>query len=697
MSWSAFFSSLMINHVLQGLILMALVAIVLHFITRASAARRHSAWLLVLILLLLMPVLVLLPSASEPERVIGVVSVESGEIDKLTAPAAEIQTPTISPVVAKQAKPGKPLPWAEIALGLWLSIALWQAWQLRRAVRHSKNLRRSAWNVDEVTITQAERLREELGIQTNIAVCWSAEISSPQAHGVWNPMILLPHRWSRGVEATVLNHALAHEMAHIKRRDPLVVWLQYVARILFGFNPAVWYAIHQMNRERESACDDWALRLGDAPRSYANSLVTVAASLMPGHGPELAVSCLRSRNHLRRRISHMLDRKKDHSTRPMGMIVGAIAALAVTGIAVAAPSWPALQPILGTYAPDSSASGGRTSWSDREPRQSDELLYASWRGDVNQAADYLAAGADPEQVYDRDPRTPLIAAGRRGHWDVVELLLASGADVNHYASGDESVLMTAARRGDAEAVDFLIMAGADVNDVIRGDGTPMIAAARSGDVDTVKVLLNAGADPSRFVRGDESPIFHAVVGGHEDVVALLLDAGVDPSVEIRGDGTPLMLAIRHGHNDIARKLMDAGASVDSEVVGDGTALIEAARRGNVEQAETLILAGADVNQSVRGDGNPLIMAAMRGHYEMAELLLTAGANANARVRGDDTALINAVRSNDLDVVRLLLERGADPNLKGDYDRRLGTDRTPLNQARNSSEVVDLLVQAGANS
>ena len=57
-------------------------------------------------------------------------------------------------------------------------------------------------------------------------------------------------------------------------------------------------------------------------------------------------------------------------------------------------------------------------------------------------------------------------------------------------------------------------------------------------------------------------------------------------------------------------------------------------------------------------------------------------------------LINAVRSNDLDVVRLLLEQGADPNLKGDYDSRLGADRTPLNQARNGSDVVDLLIAGG---
>ena len=84
----------------------------------------------------------------------------------------------------------------------------------------------------------------------------------------------------------------------------------------------------------------------------------------------------------------MLDRKKDHSTRPMGIIAGCphCRILAVTGIAVASHqaglSFAADFHDLCTLTAILSGPIAASSWSDREPRPRDELLYAAWKGDM---------------------------------------------------------------------------------------------------------------------------------------------------------------------------------------------------------------------------------------------------------------------------------------------------------------------------
>ncbi|MEM9530499.1 MAG: ankyrin repeat domain-containing protein, partial [Pseudomonadota bacterium] len=542
---------------------------------------------------------------------------------------------------------------------------------------------------------QADALARTAGLRRPVPVLWSDAAVAPQTVGTRKPVVLLPARWQGKPDPSTLEHALAHELAHVRRGDHRWVWLQFAARILLGFNPAIWIIIDQMNRERENACDDWALALGATPKACASSLLSVAASLTPGCPPELAIPCLRSKNHLRRRISHMLNQEKNHSTRPFGKLTLVAALVAGAGAAVAAPQWiGTIQqlPSINTAGLFSPKRGDES----RIPQPEDGLLYAAWTGDLGLAQSLLDAGDDPDAVNRaRDPRTALLAAARRQHWDVLSLLIDSGADVNNRARGDESVLMAVSQHDRPDVVEMLLSRGAKPDTRIRGDGTPLIAAARGGNTEGVRLLLQAGADPDVWVDGDESPLFHAVVGGHGEIVNLLLEAGVDPSVAYAGDGTPLMLAIRHGHDDIARNLMAAGAKVDTRVSGDGTALIDAARRNSLVTAEALLAAGADVNNAVRGDGNALINAARRGYMEMSELLLSNGAEVNAHVKGDDTPLINAVWSNNPELVQLLLDYGADPNLEGDYDRRLDVIRTPLNQARANSEIADLLADAGA--
>lgn len=95
------------------------------------------------------------------------------------------------------------------------------------------------------------------------------------------------------------------------------------------------------------------------------------------------------------------------------------------------------------------------------------------------------------------------------------------ADPNQAGAVDDTLLHIAARKGDLEAIDVLIASGAQIN--IRGDlgNTPLHQAAMRGQVESVKKLLSLGADLSVKNEYDQTALDVAMIGGHQSVVEIL--------------------------------------------------------------------------------------------------------------------------------------------------------------------------------
>ena len=68
---------------------------------------------------------------------------------------------------------------------------------------------------------------------------------------------------------------IAHELAHIRRRDYLVNLLQATAEILLFYHPATWWISHQIRIEREHCCDDIAVELCGDRVTYVRALATL--------------------------------------------------------------------------------------------------------------------------------------------------------------------------------------------------------------------------------------------------------------------------------------------------------------------------------------------------------------------------------------------------------------------------------------
>ncbi len=107
-------------------------------------------------------------------------------------------------------------------------------------------------------------------------ICTTKSRRAPLTFGVFRPTVLLPDDLRAGQAQFQL--VLAHELAHIRRKDCLRKLLLTVCLCLNWWNPLVWVMVRLANRDMELACDETVLRtLGPAcKKPYALTLLDMA-------------------------------------------------------------------------------------------------------------------------------------------------------------------------------------------------------------------------------------------------------------------------------------------------------------------------------------------------------------------------------------------------------------------------------------
>src|SRR5205823_5546314 len=105
---------------------------------------------------------------------------------------------------------------------------------------------------------------------------------------IWPAALIdsLPHDSRRSV--------VAHELAHLRRRDHWVGWLLLVAECLLWWNPLFWWVRRQVRQNAELACDAWVVAtLPDDRRAYAEALLEVSRLVSTGAAPVPALGMSR--------------------------------------------------------------------------------------------------------------------------------------------------------------------------------------------------------------------------------------------------------------------------------------------------------------------------------------------------------------------------------------------------------------------
>ena len=396
------------------------------------------------------------------------------------------------------------------------------------------------------------------------------------------------------------------------------------------------------------------------------------------------------------------------------------------------------------------------------------LLQAGRTGDAVMTGVLLDAGARPNLAH-AEGETPLMAASRSGSVLSVRRLINRGAFVNAADSfQNQTALMWASAEGQLDVVDTLLAAGANPNsqahvttitsrrnaDHPTGGFTALMWAARNGDEDTVRRLVEGGADLDLRNGDGASATMIAIYNDRFDTAAVLIDLGADindgslyTAVEMRRSTTDQFAfdgsRLRPDHEnsltalDLVELLLERGADPHQYFQGQfhstsmpngdrfaDTPFFRAAVAADVEALKVFLPYVSDLDQVLvvpdteddvetddppaggRGRGNPnagrtTTMVAMSGGrgpgmtggpgyiragevpyrepgsrepQDAFAVLLDAGANPNAKAPDGATLLHQAVGSGNLDIIRALGEAGVD------FDQPNGDGLTALDVA-----------------
>ena len=116
------------------------------------------------------------------------------------------------------------------------------------------------------------RVSVSLPIRDRIYLCDA--ISSPFILGVVKPHIYLPS----GLDEVQRQNVLAHERAHLARRDHWWKPLGFALLAVYWFNPVLWLAYTLLCRDIELACDEKVIRDMDVAAKKAYSIALLSCS-----------------------------------------------------------------------------------------------------------------------------------------------------------------------------------------------------------------------------------------------------------------------------------------------------------------------------------------------------------------------------------------------------------------------------------
>ncbi|WP_312437911.1 M56 family metallopeptidase, partial [Janthinobacterium sp.] len=169
------------------------------------------------------------------------------------------------------------LAWSAGVVLMSLRLLLGLAWVAR--------LRRQAVAAPAVWQQRLDALALRMALRSPVPLRLHAALASPVTVGFFRPLVLLPASLLSGMPVSLLEALLAHELAHVRRRDYLVNLLHSVAEALLFFHPVVWWLSARLRSERELVADALAAQSLQDPAQLASALHQLSLQpAAPGHG-----------------------------------------------------------------------------------------------------------------------------------------------------------------------------------------------------------------------------------------------------------------------------------------------------------------------------------------------------------------------------------------------------------------------------
>ncbi|KAI4206474.1 MAG: hypothetical protein LQ348_000974 [Seirophora lacunosa] len=189
-------------------------------------------------------------------------------------------------------------------------------------------------------------------------------------------------------------------------------------------------------------------------------------------------------------------------------------------------------------------------------------------------------------------KTALHVATTHQHLEMMDILIANGADLEACDDEEETPIFEAAASGSTTLVARLLYHGADIEARNRLWRTPLHRAVNWQSAPVVKLLLSHGAEIDARDDEDQTPLHKAVTRQSAPVVELLLSHGAEIESRDYQDQTPLHMAVHIGSICLVKILTLKGADLGAEDIDSKNALTHARERGYEEIGDYLLRASS---------------------------------------------------------------------------------------------------------
>lgn len=394
-SWAAF-GSAVISWTLRSAFLCAIALAALRLLERHSAALRHAVLTAAIVATLALPALstVRLTGFLPRQPATWVRSKVGAFVASDTSTAR--QAPMRPALDARFQEPSPPQTsrtslFLSTTAILWIVVTSLLTLRVAAGLLAARQIRNESRVLhDPATLELFRRLVAQHGMTRAPALRTSRRVAAPATMGCWHAVVLMPEGttcWA----ADQLRPVLAHELAHVLRRDCLTTLFGDVACALCWCNPFAWIVARRQRLERERACDDVALATGVDPTRYGRLLLDVAWSANSGAAAPASILMMARPKELESRLLSIVrgaEIARDGLSRRAGIVLALLAS--------------SLSSVAASHAPrDAAAVADTTQRAPLEPdRRGDSLSQPSseripFHADIRQ----LAARARQPQLW----------------------------------------------------------------------------------------------------------------------------------------------------------------------------------------------------------------------------------------------------------------------------------------------------------
>ena len=268
----------LVHSLWQGLLLSFVAGFIILFTKKSSPVLRYN---LFCILFILFAIVTCYTFGRELNRSTTELSIESSvlpgnqlqKVDGISSTAnvgdeSNHQTFVEKVIVYLNAK-------APFIVMFWFVIFCFNCVKISFNLRYIHRIRhRNIRSADPFWKQRIEELGDRLGIRKTILLLESGIIKVPVMVGFFKPVILVPMGLLSNLPPEQVEAILLHELAHIRRKDFFVNFIQRIVEAIFFFNPSVLWLSSLVRDERENCCDDMAIAESKSKTKFIDALVS---------------------------------------------------------------------------------------------------------------------------------------------------------------------------------------------------------------------------------------------------------------------------------------------------------------------------------------------------------------------------------------------------------------------------------------